>query len=208
MDKNIQGLVQNWEKRNINGFYFSGKEEACRKIFELIPVSASIGISGSQTLDNLGIIQKFECRGNSVFNPYKQGLSRQESFQIRNNGAQADYYLTSANAVSGNGELVFFSAYGHRISGIANAKNVIVICGLNKITADIEGALKRARQYSTPLNCKRLEWNTPCFKDGLCAEDVCFFPEYKRMCCQVLIIEAEVIPGRLKVILIGEDLGY
>ena len=190
------------------GFYCENKEQAADKILEVIPVSASIGISGSVTLDQTGIAKRLESRGNKVFNQYKNGISRDESLELRRQGAQADYFLTSANAISEKGELVFFSGYGNRTAGISYAKNVIVAAGINKITPNIQSALERSREYATPLNCKRLSWNTPCLEDGICRQEICLFPEYKRMCCQVLIIEAEVAPDRLKVILIGENLGF
>ena len=208
MEKKIEDLLQNWPRRNIQGSYYDNKEEAAGKILEIIPGSASIGFSGSVTLDQLGVIKLLENRGNKVFNQYKPGISRQENLALRKQGAQADYYLTSANAISQNGEIVFFSAYGNRPAGISFANNVIVVAGINKITPNREEALKRAREYATPLNCKRLNWASPCFKDGICRESICRAPEYKRMCCQVLIIEAEVAPDRLKVILVGENLGY
>ena len=127
---------------------------------------------------------------------------------MRNLGSRADYFLTSCNAISEEGELVFFSGYGHRTSGIANADNVIVVCGLNKIVPNLEQALKRSREYATVLNCKRLDWKSACLEGGLCRNDVCLAPDYKRMCCQVLIIESEINPARLKVIIVGETLGF
>ena len=208
MDKKIEGLLKNWQKRNIQGIYCENKEEAVSKILSLVPVSSSVGISGSVTLDQLVIIKALESRGNKVFNQYQQGLSREESLKLRREGSSADYYLTGVNAISQKGELVFFSTFGNRTAGISYAKNVIVVSGINKITPDITSALKRAREYATPLNCKRLNYNTPCFAQGLCQEDICLFPEYKRMCCQILIIEAEVTPDRLKVILVDESLGF
>jgi L-lactate utilization protein LutB len=208
MDEKIENLLKNWQKHNIQGFYCADKNEAIDKILEIIPVSSSIGISGSQTLDQLGIVRRLETRGNKVFNQYKPDITREENLELRRRGAQADYYLASANAISQKGELVFFSGYGNRIAGISYAKNVIVVCGINKITPSLDEAVKRAREYATPLNCKRLNWNTPCFKDGICRKEICFFPEYKRMCCQILILEAEVMQNRLKVILVGESLGF
>ena len=208
MDKRIDNLIGNWQKRNILGFYYANKEQAAEKILEIIPTPSNVGLSGSQTIEQLGIVKRLESRGNKVFNQYKSDISPQESLEFRRLGAQADYYLASANAISEKGELVFFSAYGNRIAGISYAKNVIVVSGINKITANIEEAIKRAREYATPLNCKRLNWNTPCFKDGICRKEICLFPEYKRMCCQILVIEAEVTPDRLKVILVGENLGF
>ncbi len=208
MDQRVDNLIKNWQKRNIPGFYCGDKAGAIEKILQLIPESASIGISGSVTLDQLGIVKRLEGRGNQVFNQYKPDLSREENLQLRRQGSGADFYLASANAISEKGELVFFSGYGNRPAGISYAKNVIVVCGVNKITPNLEEAIKRAREYATPLNCQRLNWNTPCFKDGICRKEICLFPEYKRMCCQILIIEAEVTPDRLKVILVGETLGF
>lgn len=208
MDQRIANLIKNWQKRNIAGIYCEKKEEAIRKTLEIIPASANVGFSGSVTLDQLGTVKQLEARGNKVFNPYKTGIGRDESLELRRQGAAADYYLASANGISEKGELVFFSGYGNRIAGISYAKNVIIVAGINKITPDINSALKRAREHATPLNCKRLNWSSACFAYGICNEEACLFPEYKRMCCQVLIIEAEVTPDRLKVILVGEKLGY
>jgi len=178
-------------------------------MLDLVPQQASMGISGSVTLDELGIVKRLEARGNRVFNQYKDGISREESLNLRMQGAQADYFLTSANALSEEGELVFFSGWGHRTAGISNAKNVLVVCGINKIAPNLTEALKRAREYATPRNVLRLgSWNTACAKDGICRSEICFAPEYKRMCCQTLVIESEAAPGRLKVILVGENLGY
>ena len=208
MDKMIDSLIRNWQKRNISGFYCEDKSEAIDKIMKIIPASSSIGFSGSVTLDQLGIIKHLDARGNKVFYPYKAGMNRDESLGLRRQGAAAGYYLASPNAVSEKGELVFFSAYGNRTAGISYAENVIVVAGINKITPNIQEALKRSREYAAPLNCKRLKWGSPCFEDGICREELCLFPEYKRMCCQILIIEAEVTPDRLKVILVGENLGF
>jgi hypothetical protein len=144
MKEVIKNLFQRWQKRNIAGFYCADKETAVAKLLEMIPLSASVGISGSVTLDQLAIVENLERRKNKVFNQYRKGLSREESLEIRRQGTQADFYLASANAISESGELVFFSAYGNRIAGIANAKKVIIVCGINKLTADLKAALKRA----------------------------------------------------------------
>jgi L-lactate utilization protein LutB len=191
MDEKTLRLIDNWKQRNIEGLYFKERKSAIDKISEVIPLSATVGFSGSVTLDELGIIKILESRGNKVFNQYKSQISREESLEMRRQGAQADYFLSSANAVSQSGELVFLSAYGFRTAGIANARNVIIVCGINKLTPNLEEAIKRAREYAMPLNYKRLNWEPS-----------------KRMCCQTLIIEAEVVLGRLKVILVGENLGF
>jgi hypothetical protein len=208
MDPKIQVLIDNWKRRNINGIYCKNRDEAHNKILAVIPESSSIGFSGSQTLEQLEIVEMLESRGNSVLNQYDPQLSRDESMRMRRLSTQADCYLCSANAVSLTGELVFLSAYGHRIAGIAGASRVLVVCGINKVVDSRQAALARAREYAAPMNVKRLHWDTPCSKDGICHEAACIAPDYNRMCCQLFILEAEVDPERLTVIVVGEELGF
>jgi hypothetical protein len=208
MDSKIQQLIGNLSKRNIEGIYVADREGAHKFLLDAIPDTASIGFCGSETLEQLEIIEMFESRGNNVMNQYSTQLSRDESMRMRKLGTQADFYLTSANAIAATGELVFLSAFGHRIAGISDAKNVIVVCGVNKITESLPAAIKRAREHAAPLNCQRLQWDTPCFKDEVCHNNICLFPDYNRMCCQMLVIEAEVKPERLKVVLVNETLGF
>jgi hypothetical protein len=208
MDKKIESIFAALNKRNIQGIYCKDRGEALAKLLEIVPEDKTIGISGSRTLDEVGIVSQLIKRGNKVFNQYEKGLTPQQSLSVRNQGANADVYLSGANALTKNAEMVFFSANGHRIAGISNAKNVIIVCGINKIVDDIDKGIDRGRNYVTPLNCKRLNWSSACFEDGICHNEICLFPEYKRMCCQILIIEAEISPERLKLILVGEELGY
>jgi L-lactate utilization protein LutB len=191
MDTSIENIIKNWKDKNIEGIYCENRQAGADKILEIIPVSGSVGFSGSQTLEEIDVIRRLEERGNKLFNPYLPGLSREASLEIRKQAAQADFYLASANAVSLRGELVFLSAYGNRTAGISYAKNVIIVCGINKFTPDLESAIKRAREYATPLNYKRLNWDWS-----------------RMMICQTLIIDAEIAPDRLKVILVGESLGF
>jgi hypothetical protein len=208
MDKKIEDLFSALQKRNIRGIYCKDRAQALAKLLELIPEDKTIGISGSKTLDEVGIVAQLLKKGNQVFNQYEKGLSREQAIAARNQGAAADVFLSSANAITRKGEMVFFSANGHRIAGISNAKNVFIICGTNKIVEDVDKAIDRARNYVTPWNCKRLGFASACLEDGICHNEICLSPEYKRMCCQVLIIEAEINPDRLKVILVGENLGF
>lgn len=209
MDKRIENIFNALKKRNIQGIYCKDRDEALAKLLEFIPLDKTVGISGSVTLDEIGIVCELIKRGNKVFNQYEKGLTSEQSLDIRNQGATADIFLSSANAISRDGKMVFFSGHGHRIAGIANAKRVFIVCGINKIVDNVDKGIDRARNYVTPLNCKRLvTWNTACVQDGICKEEICLYPEYKRMCAKILIIEAEGNPDRLKVILVGESLGF
>jgi len=207
MDNRLRQLISRWQKRNISGFVCPDKKSARELLLELIPQSASIGVSGSQTLQQLEAIEALQSRGNRVFDQARAKY-KEESLRIRRQGAQADYYLASPNAIAETGELIFFSAYGNRIAGVTYADKAVVIAGVNKLVPTLTEALKRARELATPLNCKRLQWNTPCFADGKCRQEVCLYPDYKRMCCQLLIVEAEALESRMSVILVEEELGF
>lgn len=209
MDEKSRLLIEAFWARNISAIYCENKPEALAKLLEIIPESANIGVSGSLTLKEIGLISALEARGSKVFNQNKDGLSREQNLDMRQRGAGADYYLASPNAVAQSGELVFFSAWGNRTAGVANAKNLIAVFGINKICPDLASALKRAREYATPLNCERLKWGSYCRdNDSQCRQDLCLFPKYKRMCCQILVIEAEAASGRLQAVIVGEKLGF
>jgi len=207
MDNRLTHLISRWQKRNISGFVCPDKKRAQELLLRLIPQSASVGVSGSQTLQQLEVIETLGARGNRVFDPAK-AKDKEESLRTRRQGTQADYYLASPNAIAETGELVFFSAYGNRIAGVTYADKAVIIAGINKLAPTLEEALKRARELATPLNCKRLQWNTPCLADGKCKQEICSYPDYKRMCCQVLIVEAEALENRMSVILVEEGLGF
>lgn len=112
------------------------------------------------------------------------------------------------NAITLDGELVVFNAYGNRVAGIAYAKKTILIAGANKIVPTLQEAISRVRNYVTPLNCKRLGMHTPWADDGLCKSDICYLPDYERNCCQILIIKSEWTKNRLHLILVADSLGY
>ena len=208
MQERIARLIAHWQKRNITGIYCPDRVAFEQALSEAIPSGAHAGISGSVTLQQLDVVRGLQSRGVHVFDPAK-AASREENLAVRRQGAQADYYLASPNAVAESGEMVFLSAYGNRTAGISYAaKKTVIIAGVNKLVPTLTEALQRAREYATPLNCKRLSWNTPCFSDGICRERECFLPEYKRMCCQVLILEAEAVKGRMTAILVDEPLGF
>lgn len=207
MNDRMKELINNLAKRNMGAFYCANAQYAKEKVLEFIPLGASVGISGSKTLQDLNLVEILKGRGVKVFDQYGLGVDKEEGMRLRQLGIGADYYLTSANAVSRDGELVFLSAFGHRSAGIANAKNLIIVCGMNKITDNLNAALTRAREFVAPLNCKRLNWGSACLDKGSCQKDICLSPRYRRMCCQILIIEAEINPGRVKFILCQENLG-
>ena len=117
----------------------------------------------------------------------------------------ADTYFMSTNAITLDGELINIDGNGNRVAAlIYGPDQVIIVAGLNKVTANVEDGIRRVRNCATPPNCIRLNKKTPCAATGRCAD--CLSPE--GICNQLVITRRSGNPDRIKVILIGESLGY
>ncbi|MDD7416309.1 MAG: lactate utilization protein [Treponemataceae bacterium] len=199
-----QSIIKNLKKRNMQGFYCKTKEDALKKVLELIPEQSSIGYGGSVTLEQTGILNALKNGNYNVIereNYNTPELQRELSGKI----AMSDFFLMSTNAMSMDGELVNIDGRGNRVCYlIYGPQNVIVVAGWNKIETDLEGAIKRARNVAAPPNCIRLNKNTPCIKNGHCND--CFSPDC--ICSQFVVTRRSSVPDRIKVILVGENLGY
>ena len=116
-----------------------------------------------------------------------------------------DLFITGTNAVTEKGRLVNLDMIGNRVAAITfGPKNVIIMVGRNKIVADVDEAIERIKTYAAPVNVMRLEKKTPCLQTGVCQN--CKSPE--RICNAWTISEKSFPQGRIKVILINEDLGF
>jgi len=111
----------------------------------------------------------------------------------------------SSNAISVTGELVNIDGTGNRLAAlIYGPSNVIILAGMNKVMPTVEAALSRVKNTASPINAIRLSRNTPCAVTGICSE--CQSPDC--ICAQTVITRRSNQAGRIKVILIGEELGY
>ncbi|MBL7118749.1 lactate utilization protein [Candidatus Bathyarchaeota archaeon] len=191
-----------------NGFKakrVADREEALQWLLSVIPAGARVGVGGSVTLREIGIVKALEQRGNAVYQHWKKGLSLQEREEIRKSQLTSDIFLTSSNAVTENGELVNIDGAGNRVASmIYGPGQTIVVVGVNKIVEDLEGGLNRARNVASPMNCKRLGRKTPCVKTGKCED--CDSPD--RICRAVTIIERNPVRSNITVLLVEETLGF
>jgi hypothetical protein len=111
----------------------------------------------------------------------------------------------SSNAITLDGQLVNIDGSGNRVAClITGPKNVIIIAGMNKVTTDVDNAIERVRNMATPPNTVRLGKKTPCSETGKCAN--CLVDDC--ICNQIVITRRSGTQGRIKVILVGEELGF
>lgn len=199
-EKTIEGL----EKRNMQGFYAETKEEAVKLALSLIPEKSIVSWGGSATLSETGLLNELK-NGNYKCLDRNDVETREEKEEIAHKALGADYYLMSTNAMTIDGQLINIDGNGNRVAAlIYGPKNVVILAGINKICDTYEAALDRARNKASIPNVIRFDCNTPCQKTGKCMD--CLSTE--TVCCQFVHTRFSKIKNRIKVIIVGENLGF
>jgi L-lactate utilization protein LutB len=191
-----------------NGFdavYADNSKEALKKALSMIPKEATVGISGTVTIREIGLVDALEKQGNTIYTDWKHGLEKKEKLRIRRAGMNSDVYLTSSNAITLKGQLVNIDGTGNRVAAmIFGPKKTIIIAGANKIVDNLDDAFARIRNIACPLNGRRLSLNVPCATAGKCTD--CNSPQ--RMCKVSVVIDKKPNLSDITIILVGENLGY
>ena len=203
-EKRAQVLVKNLQNRHFEAYYCQTKESALEKALELIPEGSSVGWGGALSAQQIGLLD-------AVNNGPYEAIDRDKtSTPAERDAAQkrallADYFITGANALSIDGQMVNIDGNGNRVAAIIyGPKNVIVVAGINKVVDSLDAAIVRARTVAAPMNKQRFALNTPCEVTGTCADcksDGC-------ICNQIVITRNCKPTGRIKMIIVGEELGF
>ena len=196
-----QKVIKGLESRNMTGYYAADKEEALKLALEIIPENSSISMGGAMSAHEIGLVDALK-NGNYNFIDRDAAEDKRAAMLA---AYDADYFLTSANAVTEDGVMVNIDGNSNRVSAIAQGpKHVLVIVGMNKICDDVDGAMKRARNVAAPINAQRFNLSTPCAKTGSCMD--CKSPD--TICCQFLITRYSRHADRIHVILVNDTLGF
>lgn len=205
MDARIERTMKNLEKNNMRAYKVENKEEALEKLAELIPAGSSIGIGGSMTLFEAGVLDFIRNGNYGVLDRYAPGLAKEDIKDLYRKSFSADVYLTSSNAVTENGELYNIDGTGNRVAAmIYGPDKVIVLVGRNKLVKDADQAVLHVKQMASPANNKRLNLENPCTITGQCSE--CQSPT--RICNAYTLIKRQMQKDRIHVIIINQDFGY
>jgi len=209
MDKNIkkrnellaEKVIKGLTSRNMSGYYAADKTEALNIALSLIPEGSSVTMGGCMSAVEIGLVDAVK---NGNYNFLDRG-AYEDKRQAMLDAYDADFFITSANAMTEDGVMVNIDGNANRVSAIAQGpKKIIVIVGMNKICDDLDGAMKRARNVAAPINAQRFGLNTPCSKTGSCMN--CKSPD--TICCQFLITRFSRHEGRIHVILVNDNLGF
>lgn len=195
-----KNVIKGLESRNMTGYYAASKEEGLKKALELIPQGSSIAMGGCMSAKEIGLVDAVKA-GNYVFLD-RDKMDPRESLLA---AYDADVFLSSVNAITSDGILINIDGNSNRVSCIAQGpKKVVFIVGINKVCADLDSAMKRARNVAAPINAQRFDLDIPCRTAGRCLD--CKSPD--TICCQFLITRFSRHAGRIHVILINDELGY
>ena len=195
--KVIKGLVS----RNMTGYYASSAEEAKKIALELIPEGSTVTMGGGMSVHEIGLVDALK-NGNYDFLDRDKAEDKRAAMLA---AYDADFFLSSCNAITEDGVLINIDGNANRVSAIAQGpKKVLFIVGMNKVCSDVDGAMKRARNVAAPINAQRFGLDTPCSKTGSCFN--CKSPD--TICCQFLITRFSRHADRIHVILVNDNLGF
>lgn len=196
-------LVKNLRSHHYEAYFCETKEEALEKALELIPKGATVGWGGAMSAQQIGLL---DAMNNGEYNAIDRDKTpnRAEREKAMKRCLLADVFITGANAISLDGQMVNIDGNGNRVAAIVyGPESIIVIAGMNKVVDTLDAAMIRARTVAAPMNKQRFASQTPCEITGTCGDcksEGC-------ICNQILITRNSKPAGRIKVILVGEELG-
>lgn len=197
--------MKNLEKRHFECHYCKTSQEAVKLASELVPSDSTVSFGGSMTLAESGMADMLKQRDDITLLDRSKAGTPEEVKEIYHRSLNADYYFMSSNAITADGELVNIDGTGNRVGAlIYGPEHVIILAGMNKISPTLKEAVSRVKNVASPINANRLNRQTPCAATGLCSD--CLSPDC--ICSHTVITRKSAPEKRIKIILIGESLGY
>lgn len=201
--KRGEQLVRNLRSRHFEAYYCDTREQALEKALELIPKGVTVGWGGAMSAKQIGLL---DAMNNGDYDAIDRDRTpnREERVKAMKRCLLADVFITGANALSVDGQMVNIDGNGNRVAPIVyGPDSIIVIAGMNKVMDTLDAAIIRARTVAAPMNMQRFDLQTPCQVTGTCAD--CKSPDC--ICNQILITRNSKPAGRIKIVLVGEELG-
>lgn len=203
-ERQAQTIIKALERRQITGHYASDRNEAREYIVNSIETGMTLSWGGSVTLDELGLLPRLREMDLTLYDR-ELAVTAEEKDEVNSRALLADYYLMSTNAITLDGKLINIDGRGNRLAALMfGPKKVFVVAGMNKVVTNEEDGINRVRNIASPANSIRLSRNTPCAVNGSCAD--CLSDDC--ICSHTVITRRSIEPGRLTVILVGEELGF
>lgn len=202
-EKRAQLLVKNLHSRHFDAYYCETAQQALAKALELIPERSTVGWGGAMSAEQIGLIDALRA-GNYATIDRDKAPTPAEREKAMKQCLMADVFVAGANALSIDGQMVSIDGNGNRVAALVyGPDSVVIVAGMNKVVDSLEDAVRRARTVAAPSNKQRFALQTPCEVTGTCADcksDGC-------ICNQILITRNCKPAGRIKFVIVGEELG-
>jgi hypothetical protein len=203
-EKQVERTINALKKNNFEAIFVPDSKGALGEVMKQIPDGATVGVGGSVTLTQTGILEALGKRNIHVIWPAQQAKNMDERQELIRKSFSSDIFLSSTNAITEDGKLFNVDAFGNRVGAMfVGPKKTIIVAGMNKIVKDLEAAEKRVKEWVAPQNIKRLNRKTPCAETGVCAD--CSSPD--RICNVYVTLAKRPTRTEVVVILVGEKLG-
>lgn len=203
--EHVREIIENLNKNKMAGFYLDQQGPLISLLDELIKDGETVGCGDSMTLEQLGVFDHLRIRNIHFLDKFQPSLTGKDKRELYLHNFRADTFVTGVNAITKKGELFNIDGNGSRVAPMLYGPGqVIVVAGVNKITDNLDEAIKRTRQIAAPLDAKRLGKSTPCAALGRCID--CSHKE--RFCNDFVLITGQFIKDRIKVIIVDQSLGY
>lgn len=206
--KRLEAVREALEANNFSAYVAQSSDDAISLVCEkIIPETGAKKISwgGSMTFTGTGLYEKVKAMtGFEFIDVFDKGIPKEDVIEWRRRSLLADLFITGTNAVTESGILVNLDMIGNRVAAITfGPKDVVLVVGRNKIVPDVDEAMMRIKNFAAPANAMRLDKKTPCVKTSFCED--CKSPD--RICNNWTITEKSFPKGRIRVVLINQDLG-
>lgn len=213
MNEQIKRTIDALAHNRMIPHYADTKAEVLPLVRSLLPEGCSVGIGGSVTLQETGVMELLRSGAYRLYDRYAPDLTPEQRDEVFRKAAFADVFLCSSNAVTEQGELYNVDGHSNRIAALAfGPKRVVVIAGINKLVPNLPAAVRRVKEVAAPLNARRLHCDTYCNQTGHCLHPQGSMNEgcasSQRICRNALVSAMQEDPQRFHVILVGEALGY
>ena len=204
MDALLKQAVEGMRKNGFEVVEVRTAAEACDYLLGRIAAGTSVGVGGSVSVRDTGVLTALAQKGCKVYTSW--GAKPEDVPMIRENSRRADVYLSSANAVTRTGKLVLVDGIGNRVGAVCDGpRDVYFVVSHSKVVdGGINTAVARIKKTACPQNTRRLGIDTPCARTGNCGGDAC----QDSICRLTLAVDRVPKNRRMTVVFVEDALGY
>lgn len=201
----LEETIKSLKKNRIESVVLESKNEVLKYLDSIIDNASVVGVGDSVTLETIGVYDYLKNRNLVYLDKYDKTLGKLEKRELYLRNFDADYFLSSANAISSDGKIYNLDGNGSRVAPIIfGPQKVLIICGINKIVKNEAEAVMRIRKTAAPLDVKRLGKTTPCSITGECMD----CKSTHKICNYFTVIQGQFDNSRIKVVFVKQELGY